>query len=151
MTKRIAIFEPYEGLRESLNLILEDYNLFHANDTVAFLDLLNLLDNVDLIIVDVDFAENSLEFLRLIRKKYATEQRILLISTNFKLEFQEAVIRTGTDFSFRKKPFGRLLEYIQILLGEKPAKPIHVDLRISPTGELELSSDQEIDLDDLNL
>lgn len=146
MTKKIAIYEPYEGLRESLNLILEDYNLFHANDPVAFFNLLTLLDNVDLIIIDVDFVEDPLEFLQLVRKKYTTDQRILLLSTNFKLEFQEAVVRTGTDFSFKEKPFGKkFLEYIKVLLGEKAAKPIHVEIRISPTGELDISSDQEVD------
>ena len=28
--KKIAILEPNDGLRESLNLILEDYDLYHA-------------------------------------------------------------------------------------------------------------------------
>ncbi len=139
MTKRIAIYEPYEGLRESLNLILEDYNLFHANEPVPFLNLLTLLDNIDLIIIDVDFAEEPLEFLRLVRKKYATEQRILLLSTNFKLEFQEAVIRTGTGFSFKQKPFAsELLEYIQILLGDRPSKPVNTTIRISPSGQIDI-------------
>jgi len=139
MTRKIAILEPYEALRESLNLILEDYDLFHANDPGSVIELLGLMDNLDLLILDVDFVPDSLDLLKLIRTKYAPELRILLLSKHFTLEYQESVIRTGTDFFFKEKPFGKdLLERIQILLGECPPKPVNTVVRISPSGEIDI-------------
>lgn len=139
--KKIGILEPYEGLRESLNLILEDYNLFRVNDPASAVELLGLLDHLDLFIIDVDYVPDSLELLKLIRLKYAPDLRVLLLSTHFTLEYQEAVIRIGTDFSFKEKPFGKdLLEYIQVLFGQRPAKPVYTVIRISPTGDVDIQS-----------
>lgn len=139
--KKIGILEPYEGLRESLNLILEDCDLFHANDPASAIDLLGLFDHLDLFIIDVDFVPDSLGLLKLIKFKYAPELRVLLLSTHFTLSYQEAVIRIGTGFSFREKPFGKdLLEYVQVLLSQRPAKPVHTVIRISPSGEVDIQS-----------
>lgn len=139
MNHKIAVFEPYETLRESLNLILEDYDLFPVDDPASAVELFGLLDDLDLFIIDVDFVPRSLELLKLIRLKYVPDLRVLLLSTNFTLDYQEAVIQIGTGFSFREKPFGRdLLEYIQVLLGERPGKPVHSVIRISPTGKLDI-------------
>ena len=141
MNYKVAVLEPYEALRESLNLILEDYDVFRANDAGSAVELLGLLDGLDLFIIDVDYVPDSLELLKLIRLKYAPDLRVLLLSTHFTLEYQEAVIRIGTDFSFKEKPFGKdLLEYIQVLLGQRLAKPVNTVVRISPTGELDIQS-----------
>lgn len=138
---KIAVLEPYEALRESLNLILEDYDVFQVSDAGSAVELLELLDGLDLFIIDVDFVPDSLELLKLIRLKYAPDLQILLLSKHFTLEYQEEVIRVGTGFSFREKPFGKdLLEYIQVLLGQRPAKPVNTVVRISPSGELDIQS-----------
>ncbi len=141
MNYKVAVLEPYEALRESLNLILEGYDLFPVNDPASAVELLGLLDHLDLFIIDVDYVPDSLELLKLIRLKYVLDLRVLLLSTHFTLEYQEAVIRIGTDFSFKEKPFGKdILEYIQVLLGQRPAKPVHTVIRISPTGDVDIQS-----------
>ena len=137
--KKIGVLEPYEALKESLSLILEDYDVFQVKDPGSAVELLGLLDCLDLFIIDVDFVTDSLELLKLIRLKYAPDLRVLLLSTHFTLEYQEDVIRIGTGFSFREKPFGKdLLEYIQVMLGQRPAKPVHTVIRISPTGDVDI-------------
>jgi len=43
--------------------------------------------------------------------------------------------------AMKEKPFGKdLLEYIQVLLGQRPAKPVHTVIRISPTGDIDIQS-----------
>lgn len=139
MKCKIAILEPYEGIKESLSLILEDYDLYYATDATVF-DLLELLDDLNLLIVDIDFIPESLNFLKLVRQKYAN-LKILLLSTNFTLEYQESVIRVGTGFSFKEKPFKNdFLEYIQVLLHIRPGKPVNTTIRISSTGEIDIKS-----------
>lgn len=141
MKHKVAVLEPYGALRESLDLILEDYDVFRVNDAGSAVELLGLLDGLDLFIIDVDFVPDSLELLKLLRLKCAPDLRTLLLSKHFTLEYQENVIRIGTGFSFREKPFGKdLLEYIQVLLGQRPAKPFHTVIHISPTGDVDIQS-----------
>ena len=132
MTKRIAIFEPYEALRISFKSMLENYNLFHADDTASLLKLLSLMDNIDLTIIDVDSVVKPLEFLGLVVKNCASEHRILLIADKFTYEFQEAALRTGALFSFKEKPLNNFVEYIQVLLGERAPDSVQVDFNPHP-------------------
>ncbi len=103
--RKILICENYEALKESFKLILEDdFNLYFA-DTVE--DLFNFLETikVDLLILDVDRKDmDILALLRDIKQKWLN-LKILLVSADFSLKFQEDAIKMGTDIRFLTKVF----------------------------------------------
>ena len=101
--KNIIIFEPYEGLRESLKLILEDdYRLLFANSIDEALEYGDR--NIDLLILNADEPAGALEMVRTAKNRFP-DLNILLITTNLQLEFQEKAIKLGTDIRFHEKPW----------------------------------------------
>jgi DNA-binding NtrC family response regulator len=132
----ILICEYYEALRESFKLILEDkFNLYFAEDKARLFDSLNIYDT-DLLILDVDRQDfNILNLLKDIKLKYP-ELKIMLVSSNFTLEFQENVIKIGTGFSFLTKVFDsrNVLEKVKtIIRGYSESGPHTYIVRISNT------------------
>ena len=122
MTKKIVILEPYEGVRESFSLILEDYNLFHASDSAALFKVLEHLEDPDMVIIDVDSIFEPLDTIKQIAKR--KDLKIILIAGDFSLEFQEAVVRISGDIRYWQKPFAsELLDYVQKILGDRPGRP----------------------------
>lgn len=102
--ERILIFEQDEGLRESLKLILEPkYLLSFASDMREVQSHLPSC-KISLFIMDVDRLPDALSILKQIKTTYP-ELKILLLSVDFELPFQETAVRIGTDIRFQEKPF----------------------------------------------
>lgn len=106
MKKKILICDDEEGVRESLNLILEnDYNIaFAANGNEAVEHIKN--NEIDLLILDIKMPKmNGLEALRDIRK--INNDLKIVISTGYQSsEVAEETIKLGaTDYI--TKPFDK--------------------------------------------
>lgn len=100
----ILICEPHKGLRESFKLILEgEYQLFFANNLEEVFDSLNL-KKINLFILNADDSSKALEFTASVKQTYP-DLKILLITTNLELEFQESAIKLATGIRFHEKPW----------------------------------------------
>lgn len=101
--KVIMLWEPHEGLRESFKLILgDDYRLLFVNSIEEILDYCG--HRIDLLILNADDGPVTLETVASIKEK-CPDLKILLITTNLKLDFQIDILRLGTDIGFREKPW----------------------------------------------
>lgn len=125
---KIVILERDEGIRESLNLILgDDYTLLFANDIENVLGYI-VSQRIDLFLLDIDNIPNALEIIKQAKIKYSV-LKILLLSVNFELSFQEETARIGADIYFQEKPFNskNLLNRIKALIeGPTPRRHIRI-------------------------
>lgn len=100
----ILAWEPHEGLRESLKLILEDCKrLVFVDSLDQALDFIGSY-KVDLVILNADNPISSIGRIKSIKQKFP-DTKILLLATHFELESQEEAIRLGPGISFLEKPF----------------------------------------------
>ena len=139
----ILICESYPGMQGVFTLALgSEYELLFVNDSTE-IPLTLRSHPVRLLIWDLDRTSGSvqgvlkavrtgeslappayskiLETLQTIRKSYPV-LKILLITQEFNIDFQEDVIRNCGMMSFRTKPFEdtkALVEQIKVMVGDK--------------------------------
>lgn len=120
---KIVVLEQDEGIKESLKLILGDENnLFVTDNPYEISDYLGS-QGIDLFIFDIDGFTDALGIIKE-AKIVRPDVKILLLSINFELHFQEETARTGIETYFQEKPFNPkdLKERISRLIEGLPSK-----------------------------
>jgi len=115
----VLIFEPNEGLKESLKLILEDeYELIFVND-VKEAQFHASSEKVELLILNVDDPVEGLKFIRQINKSHP-RLKLFLLSTNFEDSFLRSVRDITLRFNIPEKPFSpnQLKTWLDIFRGK---------------------------------
>lgn len=105
LKKRVVVLEPYDGLRDSLQLILgDDYSLFFAG---TFDEALNEIGqrHTELFILDVNDEDTGLKRIEEAKRRFP-DLTILITSINPNWPFKEKAVKIGkSGIRFQDKPF----------------------------------------------